>query len=113
MSALQWALFLQSGRHVEAVEAGVEPLEVLRGIQIELAVMLAAQDDDLRKRVQDPYVHVLINDQLKLLRSLVRLTIDMMTLDPYRGRDCTSTDSLPSPSIQNESLSRNRFKNRR
>lgn len=113
VSALQWACHLRSTRHIQAVERGVDPVEVLRSLQVQLAVVLAAGEEQLERRVLDPHAHVDYHELIKIMRTMVRLTLDMMVLDTYRGCDVTSTVSLPSSSIQNGSHSRSRFKNRR
>ena len=81
MSALQWACHLRSRRHIQAVERGVDPIDVLRAIQIELAVLLAAGEEERQGRGLDPRSHVEVHAQLKVLRMLVSITLDLLALD--------------------------------
>jgi len=91
-----WACHLRAEHHIGAVEAGVDPLEVLWRMQLELAVQLAAYDEELRRGVLNPYIHVGYHAQLKILRTLAAITIDTMILDRHRGRDPIPTASPPS-----------------
>ena len=49
-------------------------------LQLELAILIAAQNDNLKRQLHDPFVHVGYHQRLKLMRALVNVTLDLHRL---------------------------------